>query len=96
MKHNHLLKFANTPENRALVDIFREAMDRSDSKWRLELKGRKPVKGVRYGHGGNVKLKDSQEFAVYVRPRRRVRIKEVEYSYNSRTVEYYNTWRRIL
>ena len=69
VQHNHLFKLANTFENREIIDNLRKAMVKSESKWRLELKGRKPIEGVRYGFGGNVKLEDAKEFAVYVRPK---------------------------
>jgi len=68
-QNNHLFKLANTFENREIIDSLRKAMVKSESKWRLELKGRKPIEGVRYGFGGNVKLEDAKEFAVYVRPK---------------------------
>ena len=70
-QHNHLFKLVNTSENREIIDMLRKAMVKSESKWKLDLKGRKPVDGVRYGYGGNLKLKDAKEFAVYVRPRNR-------------------------
>ena len=70
-QHNHLFKLANTSENRQIIDMLRKAMVKCDSKWKLDLKGRKPVDGVQYGHGGNLKLEDAKEFAVYVRPRNR-------------------------
>ena len=70
-QHNHLFKLANTSENREIINMLRKAMVKCDSKWKLDLKGRKPVDGVQYGHGGNLKLKDAKEFAVYVRPRNR-------------------------
>ena len=53
--HNHLVR--NVPNNfftRWLVRLFVAAMARSDSRWTLELKYRRPRKGYRYSMAGGI------------------------------------------
>ena len=69
--HNHLFKLPNTVKNRELIDRLRREMVKAESKWRLDLKGRRPIWPARYGNGGNLRLEDAEEFAVYLRPRDR-------------------------
>lgn len=54
-KHNHLVN--NVPNNRItryIVKKLNNKMKDSNSKWRLQIRYRKPKDGYRYGMGGNL------------------------------------------
>ena len=65
-KYSHLFHLDNTQENRDLIKFFNKNMKEHNSKWRFNIKYRKPKDGKKYGWGGTLKREDANKFAVYL------------------------------
>lgn len=65
-KYNHLFHLDNTQENRDLIKFFNKNMKEHNSKWRFNIKYRKPKDGKKYGWGGTLKQENAKKFAVYL------------------------------
>ena len=71
--YNHLCRMPNTAKNRKMIEMLREFMKLSESRWQLVLRGRPPIEGKNYGYGGSLALKYALSFSVYVVPRKSVK-----------------------
>lgn len=64
-KLNNFIKVPNNEDGRQLVALLKKLTKECNSKYKLRLKGRKPINGYKCSFG-TVKLGDAQELAVYL------------------------------
>ena len=88
--YNHLCRMPNTAKNRKMIEMLREFMKSSESRWQLVLRGRHPIEGKNYGYGGSLALEHALSFSVYVVPRKSV--KDAEMRQNQK--RWHKEWRQ--
>ena len=66
-KNQHLVSnIENTEENRDYVKNVNKLARKSESKYRLYIRYRKPVEGKKYGWGGSLRRKNAKAFSIYI------------------------------
>ena len=57
---------ANNFISRWLIRLANRNMNKSGSKWKLKIRYRKPIDGVRYGSGGTLRRENAKKIALYL------------------------------
>ncbi len=66
-KNNHLVSnIENTEENRNYIKDINKLARKSESRYRLKIRYRKPIKGEKYGWGGSLQRKKATAFSIYI------------------------------
>ena len=66
-KNQHLVSNVdNTEENRKYVKDINRLARQSESKYRLKIRYRKPIKGKKYSWGGSLQRKNATAFSIYI------------------------------
>ena len=66
-KNQHLVSnIENTDENRDYVKSINKRAKESESKYRLYIRYRKPIKGEKYGWGGSLRKENAKAFSIYI------------------------------
>ena len=54
---------------RWVIKRINKRMKKAESKYRLYIRYRKPVEGLKYGRGGSLRCADAKKFSLYLRER---------------------------
>ena len=64
--YNCLFRVPNTDDNLAIIKEVRKMMKDYGTRWRIIVRGRKPISGKKYSYGGGLKIENAQEKGIYI------------------------------